>query len=267
MIDWETAYDNRRAVPGAERLPERWSAAARAFAEGLGERHARLAYGPGARQVLHLMRPEGPAAGLAVFVHGGYWMRNAPEMFLHLAAGPLARGWAVAMPGYTLAPEARIAEITGEVAAAVLCAAAAVPGPVRIAGHSAGGHLAARMACRGTLPGALAGRLAGVLSISGLHDLRPLLRTPMAPTLGLDAAEALAESPAFRAPLAGLPVAAVVGAQELPELRRQTRILAELWAGLGADVRAAELPGEEHFSVIEGLASPESQICAAWLGG
>ena len=32
----------------------------------------------------------------------------------HLAAGPVARGWACALPSYTLAPEARIAATKAE---------------------------------------------------------------------------------------------------------------------------------------------------------
>ena len=44
------------------------------------------------------------------------------------------------MPGYVLAPEVRIAAITAMVADAVAAAAAEVAGPIRLAGHSAGGH-------------------------------------------------------------------------------------------------------------------------------
>ena len=76
-----------------------------------------------------------------VFVHGGYWRAFDRGLWSHLAAGPLARGWAVAMPGYVLAPEARIAAITAMIADAVAAAAAEVDGPMRLAGHSAGGHL------------------------------------------------------------------------------------------------------------------------------
>ncbi|MFO8212416.1 hypothetical protein R2K36_33690, partial [Pseudomonas aeruginosa] len=65
----------------------------------------------------------------------------------HLAAGPLARGWAVAMPGYTLCPENRIAGITRQVARAVETIARAQAGPLRLTGHSAGGHLVSRLVC------------------------------------------------------------------------------------------------------------------------
>jgi len=264
--DWETAYDNRAAVAGADTLPAAWSAAAAAFRAERGERAATLRHGASARSVVDLFRPAETARGLAVFVHGGYWMRNAPALFSHLAAGALDRGWAVAMPGYDLCPEVRIADISRQVAAGVEAAAEVVPGPVRLSGHSAGGHLASRIVCDAGLSANVLDRVAGVLSISGLHDLRPLMRTPMQATLALDLAEARAESPALQEPRAAAPVTAWVGAEELPELRRQSALLANVWTGCGLVTRLVEDAGHDHFSVIAGLASADSPIAEAWLG-
>src|SRR5262245_20780462 len=102
----------------------------------------------------------------------------------HLAAGALQRGWAVCLPSYTLAPAARIADIARQVAAAIRFAADRVEGPLRLAGHSAGGHLVTRMVCaESPLPDEFRSRIGHVVSISGVHDLRPLLRTKMNATL------------------------------------------------------------------------------------
>ncbi len=100
------------------------------------------------------------------------------------------------MPSYTLAPGARIADITRQVARAVEAAAAEVAGPVRLAGHSAGGHLVARL-LQPDVPLGVAGRIAACLPISPLSDLRPLIETSMNADLRLDLDEALAESPAL----------------------------------------------------------------------
>jgi len=264
--DWTTAYDNRAAVPGAMALADRWSAAAAAFRARPGILVERLASGPGPRERVDLIRPDGAAAGLAVFVHGGYWMRNAPEMFTHLAAGALAAGWAVAMPGHALCPQVRIGVIVEQVRAGIAAAAGEVPGPIRIAGHSAGGHLAARMVATGGLAPGVVRRVAGVLAISGIHDLRPLLRTPMQPTLRLDLAQARADSPALLEPAGAAPLTAWVGARELPELRRQSALIANVWTGLGVETRLIEDEGHDHFSVIEGLGAPDSPIARAWVG-
>jgi acetyl esterase/lipase len=99
------------------------------------------------------------------------------------------------MPSYTLAPDARVAQITRQAAAATEFAASLVEGPVRIAGHSAGGHLASRLLCTDIpLSPQLAGRIAHVVSISGISDVRPMLRLALNETFGFDEAEAAAES-------------------------------------------------------------------------
>ncbi len=55
-----------------------------------------------------------------MFIHGGYWQRNSKDMFpTNLISGPYTRGWATALPGYTLAPDATLAEITAEIHAAL----------------------------------------------------------------------------------------------------------------------------------------------------
>lgn len=266
-IDWRTAYDNRGAVAEAEAIIGRLEAEALAYRAEMGSRVETVAYGEGERRAVDLIWPEDAPRGLAVYVHGGYWQRGHRGGWTGLARGAVAAGWAVALPGYTLCPETTVAGITGEVAAGIGVAAARVPGPVRLAGHSAGGHLAVRMICPGVLAPETRARVASVLSISGIHDLRPLLGTPQNAALGLDLAAARAESPALMEPAGGVPVTAWVGAKELLELRRQSRILAEIWGGLGIATRLVEEPGQDHFTVVEALADARSPIAAAWLGG
>ena len=86
-------------------------------------------------------------------------------------------GYAVAMPTYTLCPENRISGIVAEIGAAVEKMSGMVGGPIHLAGHSAGGHLATRMICANSpLSGAVRDRIRNSVSISGLHDLRPMMR-------------------------------------------------------------------------------------------
>ncbi len=252
VTDWDDAYANGAHIPGAEGFPPRWQDAAARF---------RAAHRPEALGRGHLFRPTGAARGLMAFVHGGYWMRFDPGTWSHLAAGALARGWAVAMPAYTLAPQARIGQMVAEVAQAIIEAAARVDGPLALTGHSAGGHLAARMVCDdGTLPDAVAARVTACVPISPLSDLRPLLRTAMNDTLRLDGPEVAAESPALLAPRLGIPVTAWVGGMERPEFIRQARLLANIWAGLGAATDCVIDPGRHHFDVIEGLERADSPL-------
>jgi acetyl esterase/lipase len=215
-----------------------------------------LAYGPDLRQRLDLFLPERPPRGVVVFVHGGYWHLFSKSYWSHLAAGPLAQGFAVAMPGYTLAPVARIAEITVEIARACWFVGTRVPGPMVVTGHSAGGHLAARMGSAN-----VAVPVARVVPISPLAELGPLMATEMNQTLKIDAEEAAAESPARHRLRDGVTAHVWVGAEERPAFLWQARVLSEEWScPWTAD------PGRHHFDVVEGLADPESALCKAVIG-
>lgn len=255
----DLAYANADFIPGGAEYPDRWSEAARQFREieaAVGRARLNQSYGAGDRQRFDLFLPAGRPEGLVVFVHGGFWHLFDRNYWSHLAAGPVARGWAVAVPSYTLAPEARISEITREIASAITAAAALVAGPIRLTGHSAGGHLVARMACRDVaLAEPVSERLARIVPISPLADLRPLLETSMNAALRLDPAEAKAESPALCRDRREVPVTVWVGAGERPAFLDQARWLAEAW-----EVPQRIAPDRHHFDVIEELAEAESPL-------
>lgn len=257
MID-PTAYDNADFIPGGHGYFERWSTAARTFRETWPAALQRLnqPYGAEARQRFDLFLPEKAARGLVIYIHGGFWRIGGREDWSHLAAGPLAHGWAVAVPSYPLAPAARLSEITHAVAQALPAMAGAVPGPLLIAGHSAGGHLALRMVCPDSgLDGAIRDRIAGVLAISPLADLNPLLMLPMNADLRIDAAEAERESP-INCPEPGCAVGIEVGAAERPAFVDQAIRMADAWPK--AELTVTE--GSHHFDVIAPLANPESAM-------
>jgi acetyl esterase/lipase len=258
--DWTDAYSNGIHIAGSDRWPAAWAEPARAFRETLlGDGRARLdlAYGEGERNRFDLFLPQGAPKGLAVFVHGGYWQSFDKSYWSHLAAGPLAHGHAVAMPSYTLCPEIRIGGIVAEIGAAITAAAAMVQGPVMLTGHSAGGHLVSRMAsATSPLPGSVVSRIRHVVSISGVHDLRPLMRAAINANLRIDEAEALAESPALLRPADNIRLTCWVGGAERAEFVRQNALLANIWTGLGAETATVEAPDKHHFNVIDGLADP-----------
>lgn len=266
MRDWDDEFANSAHIPGSERLPALWAAQAAAY-----RRRARIEedipYGPLPQQKLDLIRPEGPCRGLVVFVHGGFWLECGKSDWTDLAEGARAKGWAVALPGYTLAPEARVSAITQQIGAAIGKAASLVEGPLRLVGHSAGGHLVTRMICDDTpLAPATRARVAHVVSVSGLHDLRLLQRTAMNRDLRLTDAEADAESPALRRPAAGARLTCWVGSAERPQFLRQSRLMALAWDGL-AQVRLIEEPGQDHYSILEGLGRPDSPLMTEVLAG
>ena len=260
-IDWDEAFQNSIYVSDADAIRTRWVASAVSFREKLKDRaHLDLAYGPGDREVYDIFRPSGPSLGLAVFIHGGYWHLYDKSAWSHCAAGLCDAGWSVAVPSYPLAPSARISEITSAIGRAVTRAAEEVPGPIRLTGHSAGGHLVARMLCRGVLDDNVLQRIVRAVPISGVYSLAPLMLTEMNRTLGLTVQEAKSESPALADPVLTTPVTFWVGDDERPEFLRQTRHIEELWSAKGAEVRAVFEPGRNHFDVIDSLGKADGTL-------
>jgi len=247
------------------RAAERWVRDAAAYREAAGARaHLDVIYGPRPRQRLDVFEPAGGASGpIAMFIHGGFWQFMDKSDFSHLARGANARGVCVAVAGYTLCPEATIAEIIDEVRGAVAFLAKRYGRPVTVYGHSAGGHLTACLLAtdlRAFDASLDASVVPAGLAISGIFDLEPVLDSPFGPRLRLDAALARRLSPLFWPAPAGKAMRACVGAAETPEFLRQTRALVECWRGAGVRIEGAELAGASHFAVLDPLTDPQSAL-------
>jgi len=218
--------------------------------------HLDLRYGERERNTWDLFPVADPDAPCVVFIHGGYWQRNNKDQFANLIAGPHARGWAAALPGYTLAPDASLTEIVAEIKAALDWLAAHGPahginGPIVLSGWSAGGHLTAM--CLGH-PLVKAG-----LSISGIFDLGPVRDTYLNEKLRLTEQEIVALSP-MRLPLVNKPLAFAFGTAELPPLMSDSR-------DLHARRSAAHLPGAlipvphaNHFTIVHEMRDADGTL-------
>ncbi|RAX38164.1 alpha/beta hydrolase [Rhizobium tropici] len=262
--DWDAAYTNGAYIVDGDQWPAAWVEPAKSFRDRLttaGRAKLDLAYGPAERNRFDLLLPEGQPKGLVVFVHGGYWLQLDKSYWSHFAAGSIARGYAVAIPSYTLCLENRIAGIGKEIAAAITKAAELVGGPIVLTGHSAGGQLVARMmTTTSPLRETIRNRIRHVLAISGLHDLRPIMRRSMNEQLRIDDAEARTESPALLEPLEAVRLTCWVGGAERAEFIRQNALLANIWTGLGAATAVVVEPDKHHYSILDGLADAEHPL-------
>ena len=260
VTNWSDAYDNVGHIPNAADYMERWPELAADFRK-TAKSKLDISYGSSKRNLLDLFYPQSEPRGLFVFVHGGYWLRFEKSFWSHLSAGLLAKGWAVAMPSYTLCPDINVSGITREISSAIDIAAQEVEGPIVLSGHSAGGHLVTRQICADThLAPKVLDRIERVISISGVHDLRPILRIVQNETIRLDEAEAIAESPALLNPLNDIPVDCIVGCDERPEFIRQNDLLANIWTGLGVETSCHHVSGRHHFDVIDDMINPDGLI-------
>ena len=247
-MDMDDRFANGTYIKDAASFPPMWDAKAAAFRNGARAK-LDIPYGARTREKLDLFLPVGLPKGLMVFIHGGYWMAFDKSTWSHLAAGAVAQGWAVAVPSYDLCPNVRISQITAQMQAAVAHAATLVYGPIRLTGHSAGGHLVARLAGMDW-----GGRLQKVVPISAVTDLVPLMQTRMNTRLQLDLAEAEAESPQ-NSPKPDVPVTMWVGGDERPVFIEQSQDLAAKWH---CGLHIAQ--GRHHFDVIAPLADPDSDL-------
>lgn len=221
-------------------------------------------YGPRPRARLDLCLPNrpGPAPCLA-FLHGGFWQEGSKAGSGFAARALAAAGWAHAGIGYTLMPEVRLADIVAEAAAAVRWLAREGPAHgidgrrIVVAGHSAGGHLAAALLAG--LGGAEAAALiAGVVLVSGVFDLAPIAASYVNDVARLDMADVAALSPLGLVPVRDVPVHILVGADEPAAFRQQSQALQAAWTPMLSTVTVTEAAGRDHFDVLDELADPAS---------
>jgi arylformamidase len=136
------------------------------------------------------------------------------------------------------------------------------PRHIVVAGHSAGGQLAAMMlSCRWKAVGAdLPARLVrGALSISGVFDMEPLRHTPfLKDDLKLTPASVKRLSPAyFSAPQGTL--YATVGADESEEFLRQNALIRSAWGPQAVPV-CETIARSNHMNVLHDLADPQGRL-------
>ncbi|ARQ02677.1 alpha/beta hydrolase [Pseudorhodoplanes sinuspersici] len=256
----DAAYDNNGAVADSPALIEkrnRGSAAYRkAHPAGLD-----IPYGPKERNRWDLYPAKNADAPCLVFIHGGYWQRNTREDFATFMAGVQAHGWSAALPGYSLAPEAKLGDIVGEIRAALDWLKAEGPkhgiaGPVILSGWSAGGHLTA-MALDHPL-------VAAGFAISGVYDLEALRDTKLNQLLQLTDDEIATLSP-LRLPMVNKPMTIAYGTAELPALVNDSRNLHAMRAAAHAPGVLLPVAHANHFNILEQLADPEGQLTLAAL--
>lgn len=250
-------YDNRALVPDHPRIISSWHADAAAYREQANY-EPDIAYGAKPRMALDVFHPGRDIGGpLIVFIHGGYWRVFDKSMFSHIAAGTNAHGLSVAVPSYTLCPEVTVPDIIDELRQCCLFLRNKYGRRLIVAGHSAGGHLAACMVATDWEQfGGAPDLVAAGLTVSGIFDLRPLMKTPHNDDLRLTAIDAITASPLLWPLPRCLALDSFVGSDESFEFRRQARSLPAAWSGLGCPASYCEIAGENHFSIIAGLADP-----------
>ena len=260
--DWlNRQYDNRARIPEHPQIFARWDRAS-TVAREKSICQLDLPYGKSQAESLDVFVPKREHAPVLVFIHGGYWRALDKRDVSFVAPSFVEDGAMVVAPNYALCPAVSIETIALQMVKAVEWAYRHAPtyganrNRIVVAGHSAGGHLAAMMlSCRwkdvaADLPANLVG---SAVSISGLFDLEPIRHVPFLKNdLRLSEASALRLSAArFRAPSGVLH--ALVGANESEEFLRQNQLIQDAWGAARVPV-CEQIAGTNHLDVLHDFA-------------
>jgi arylformamidase len=231
-----------------------------------------LPYGPTLAETLDIFPADAPNAPVFIFIHGGYWRALSSKEFSHMALGLQPLGITTVVINYALAPFVSIDEITRQVRAACAWTLRNIqhydgdPKRVAVGGHSAGGHLTA-MALQTEWArdyGLAQDPFAAALLFSGLYDLAPLRYSYLQPQIQLDDGIVRRNSPAFMVRPSTTPTWVTWGGAESSEFARQSHTYDAAWRQAGNHGELRPVEGANHFTVIEGLEHPASEV-SRWL--
>lgn len=213
--------------------------------------------------------PAAPDAPIFLWIHGGYWRASSKDDNAFVVPGLNARGMAVAVMNYTLAPAAKLDEIVRQVRSAVAFLHAnrsrfsTSAAPLAIGGSSAGGHLVGMLLAEGwhrdfDLPD---DAIDVALALSGLFDIEPLRSTHINSWLDLDEGAIARNSPIRHIPKrSAVNLLASVGGLETSEFRRQTTDYAAAWGAAGHPVTPVDMPRHNHFNIALSLREPDGAL-------
>jgi arylformamidase len=252
----DAGLNNGAAVPNSPAINTAWEQRSAAMKVKYPA-HLDCLYGPRERNKFDFLKAAEGGPTL-LLIHGGYWQMRSKDLITCFAAGPMAHGINVAVVGYTLAPEATLDDIVAELRASVdalvkqLPALGGDPNRIIVSGWSAGGHLTATTLAHPAVKGGVA--------ISGIYDLEPIRHSYLNDKLKLDEEMSRRQSPLMVQGGPDKPLALVVGNAELPILRKQTADMAAHRATYGLPVIYQEIPGADHFTIMEEMESPSGRI-------
>ena len=272
---YDSMYNNRALVPNFADHFSNWIESSKAARANLNCQ-LDIAYGAGPNETLDIFPAAKPNAPVVVFIHGGYW-RSLDKSDHSFVAPPLHdMGACVVVVNYALCPGTPNEPVTiPDIAMQMTHALAWVwqniakfggnPKDVMVAGHSAGGHLAAMLlACdwKAVDKSMPAHWIQKALSISGLYDLTPLRKTTfLQDSLKLTAVHAQMASPAlWPRPKKGV-LYTVAGGDESPEFLRNNRLIHQTWGPKTVPV-CEDLPGLNHFNIVTELTKKGTRLSA-----
>jgi len=248
----DAQYNQRAWVPHADQLIARMAAASDAARKQLGEPRSER-YGASELETLDIY---GSGKKAFVFVHGGAWQRESRRGGAYGAPPVVAAGATFVALGFGAIPRVTLPEMAAQVQRGIEWVYRNLSKDVVLFGHSSGAHLSATALTKISL-------VRKALVVSGIYDLLPVRLSARNAYVKLD--ERLEEelSPARHAAGIRCPVTVAWAENDSDEFRRQSN---DFGSSLKDNLlEKFEVPGLNHFEIVETLGDPASRICRAAL--
>lgn len=203
----------------------------------------------------------GRALPLILFIHGGGWASGSARDYRFIARGLAPQGYAVALAGYRLHPQARYPDMVDDAAGAFGWVTRHAhtfgvdPDRIAVMGHSAGAYNAMMLALDRSRHDAQGHRPCAVIGLAGPYDFLPLDDVSTIASFG-HVADLRATQPVHHANGSAPPILLIHGAHDRRVRPRHSLALARALACAGARSETHVLDAIGHEGLIMRFARP-----------
>lgn len=293
QAELDAAYDQRVWAPNREQIVA-WYGAESARVRAQLAHQRSVPYGESEDETLDIFpaSPASPKSGsksgsaksgsesnslpapIHVHVHGGRWTLFSKDEESFIAPTFVSAGAVCVVIGFANIPQVGMPQMLAQVQRALLWVhanAASFGGDaqrIHVSGHSSGAHLAGVALLTDwerefDRPRDL---IKSALLVSGMYDLRPVMLSARSSYVKLSCEEAAALSAILQPQKLHTPVTLVYGEKETPEFQRQPQAYARVLAAAGKSAQLIQMPGVNHFEILQQLGASDSALARIALG-
>ncbi|HEY3153534.1 MAG TPA: alpha/beta hydrolase [Candidatus Binatia bacterium] len=269
--EMEFQYNPRVSVPEFPELARIRSAQARKVRDS-AKSWLNVPYGSSPREMLDIYAADKAGGPVLVYIHGGYWRSGSKEDNCNFVPTFTKRGATVVLVQYDLCPQVTVADIVRQTRSAIawvyknIVRYGANPSKVFVAGHSAGGHLAAMaLAHDWANEGMPADLMKGAVATSGVYDLDMVMEISVQEQVRMTPEIAKQNSPLLHPPRVKCPLVVAVGGAEPKGWQQMSEDYFNYCKQHGMPVEYLIEPDANHYTMSEHLLDDSRPITRAMI--